>query len=279
MDVRRVAPSVTVALLTFLVAGTVRAQTVPSSPVPAATPTPMMMRPPGTTEADRAMLRPLVEIGRVRATTPYCGALARARIGTEAAVAYEYQAPQVAADLRSFRFDSGLHHAAALKQTERDLSLLWDLTLIGRADVVALRKAAQAPDVDEQQRKEMIAFADALDGAKQRQQLLAKDIARVVAVYAEQPIRTQINDANDDNHGNDALKTGLIKSGPVPTPAPQFITDTMNTTYENDQRKGMIFGAFAAEDFIKQDLKVASDHATAAMKLGHCSGPVPPSAP
>ncbi len=283
MDVRRVAPFAAVAILALLVSGTMRdarAQSVPASPAPAATLAPMTIyRPPGTTESDRAILRPLIEIGRVRAKTPYCAALARARIGSEAAVAYEYETPQLAADLRAFRFDSALHRAAALKQTERDLAALWKLTLVGRADVVALREAAQSPDIGDEQRKEMVAFANALDGAKQRQQLLAKDIARVVAVYAEVPIRTIANNANDDNQGNSALKTPLLKSGPVPTPRPQFITDTMNDAFDDSERKGMLFDAFEAEDFIKQDLKVASDHVTAATKLGGCNDPGSPGTP
>ena len=57
-------------------AGHAVAQTAPAGqPAPTLTVTPR----------DNAIVKPLVEIGRVRARTPYCAALAKARPGIDAA--------------------------------------------------------------------------------------------------------------------------------------------------------------------------------------------------
>jgi hypothetical protein len=249
---------------------------VPAASAPAQTPSPNPAA-AARAEANAAIVRPLTEIGRVRSRTPYCGALARARPGIDAAIAYEYAMPTIAQDLRNFRLDSYLTKEQSLNKAERDLSALWDLAIAGRADVVALRAAANADGVDEQKRKEMLAFANALDGAKGRQMGLARQIANIVGTMAEQPVRLAANQVTDDQgpramRGRMQLRT--TPGGPA-TPAPDqlisssFTQSTANEVADHD-RLVQLFGAFALEDFIREDLGLAAKHGTAAMQLGGC---------
>lgn len=235
---------------------------------------------PSPTPVSRAaqnaeIVNPLTEIGRVRARTPYCGALARARAGIDAAIAFEYNAPVLADDLRHFRLDSLLTRHRSLKKTEKDLSALWDLAVAGRDDVRALRGAASAGGVDEQQRKAMLDFANALDGAKARQMWLAKSVARVVAVLAETPIRDITNTPQDD-HAASAFDRASRAGGNVPevalaTPPSTYTSAQADAIADHDRLQAM-FSAFSAEEYIRDDLKTAASRGNAAMQLGGCAG-------
>ncbi len=248
----------------------VSAQTLPS-PAPSA-----------RAEENAAIVTPLAEIGRVRSRTPYCGALARARVGIDSAITFEYSMPVVANDLRRFRLDSHLTKAQSLKKTERDLAALWDLAVAGRDDVRALRTAAIADGIDDQKRKEMIDFADALDGAKARQMMLAKSLARVVAVLAEAPVR-DIANTEADNNGGGAMPWKAVEQRPAgPTngvpPVPPGgvrggrITSTTSDDVKDHDRLQGLFGTLPAEEWIRKDLKNAAQHGSAAMRLGGCAG-------
>jgi hypothetical protein len=225
------------------------------------------------TRADEnaSIVKPLVEIGRVRSRTPYCAALAKARPGIDAAIAYEYAVPVVAQDLRSFRLDSHLTKYQSMKRSERDLSALWSIAKEGRAEVRALREAANAPGVDEARKKELLAFADALDGAKERQMWLAKAMARNLAVLSEAPVRDIANSSSDDHSAN-AFTTRIATSSVAigATPAPAY-TQTQSDAIEDHQRLQGLFDTFSAEQPIRDDLKVASQHAVLAMQLGGCT--------
>lgn len=223
-------------------------------------------------------MTPLAEIGRVRSRTPYCGALARARSGIDSAITFEYSMPIVANDLRRFRLDSHLTKAQSLKKTERDLTSLWNLAVAGRDDVRALRAAANA-EVDEQKRKEMLGFADALDGAKVRQMWLAKSMARVVAVLAETPVRDIANTPSDDSGGG-ALASRISEQRPVDATtqdqpaAPRGMVSGVQTTADDVQdhaRLQALFGTLPAEEWIRNDLKDAAQHGSIAMQLGGCA--------
>jgi hypothetical protein len=218
-----------------------------------------------------AIVKPLVEIGRVRSRTPYCAALAKARPGIDAAIAYEYAVPVVAQDLRSFRVDSYLTRYQSTKRSERDLSALWNIAKEGRAEVRALREAANAPGVDEARKKELLAFADALDGAKERQMWLAKAMARNLAVLSETPVHDIANSATDD-HSSNAFNSKIATNSVAlePSPPPTY-TQTQSDAIDAHQRLQALFDTFAAEQPIRDDLKVASQHAVLAMQLGGCT--------
>jgi hypothetical protein len=224
-------------------------------------------------DQNTAILKPLTEIGRVRARTPYCAALAKARPGIDAAISFEYAVPVVAEDLRSFRFDSYLTKERSSRKTESDLRALWLTAQQGRTEVQALRDAANAPGVDPDQKKEMLAFANALDGAKARQMWLAKTIARNLAVLLELPVRQMLDQASDD-HGSSALETTMHQSptfmGPTPPPAQ---TETTSDAIADAQQTQRVFDTFTGEEPIRADLKNASEHGTLAMQLGGCSSP------
>ncbi len=220
-----------------------------------------------------AIVKPLVEIGRVRSRTPYCAALAKARPGIDAAITYEYAVPVVARDLRLFRLDSYLTKDQSMRRSERDLNALWNIAKEGRAEVQALRKAANDPALDEQKKKEMLAFADALDGAKERQIWLAKAMARNLAVLSETPVYDIANKSSDDHAANaftTPLSGGSTSAALGPTPPPA-VTDTQSEAIAAHQRLQALFDTFSAEQPIRDDLKVASQHAVVAMQLGGCT--------
>ena len=236
--------------------------------------------PASRAEENASIVTPLSEIGRVRSRTPYCGALARARSGIDSAITFEYSMPILANDLRRFRLDSHLTRAQSLKKTERDLTGLWNLAVAGRDDVRALRAAAYADGVDDQKRKEMLDFADALDGAKSRQMMLAKSLARSVAVLAESPVRDIVNTPSD-NAGGGALAWKAVDQRPAgPTPAdgvppvPRGMVSGGQSTADDQQDHNRLLGLFGtlpAEEWIRKDLKEAAQHGSAAMRLGGCA--------
>jgi hypothetical protein len=225
-------------------------------------------------EQDAAIIRPLTEIGRVRARTPFCAALARARPGIDAAVAFEYVVPVVADDLRNYRFDSYLTRSRSEKKSEADLRLLWLIAQHGRAEVQALRDAAKAPGLDPKQKDEMLAFANALDGAKARQMWLAKQIARTLAVTEELPVQ-QMADQPGDDHASSALET-LHQQNPGPAIGPTMppaFTQTDSEYVFHIRQEQRVFDTFGGEEPIRADLKTASEHGALAMQLGGCSSP------
>jgi hypothetical protein len=218
-----------------------------------------------------SIVEPLTEIGRVRARTPYCTALARARPGIDAAIAYEFAVPILGEDLARFRLDSNLTKNQSLTKSERDVSALWELAKAGRAEVQALRTAANADGVDPQKRKEMLDFANALDGAKARQMMLAKSIAKAVGTLAEVPVHTLLNGALDE-HGAAAFSRGgqSPRSKAISDVTVMAQTLTQADALADHVRAQQIFATFADEDFIREDLKNAAEHATNAMQLGRC---------
>jgi hypothetical protein len=136
-----------------------------------------------------------------------------------------------------------------------------------------LRYAANAPGLDPEQRRQMLAFADALDGAKARQLWLAKQMARTLAITEEIPVHNMMDRAADD-HGARALTTRIQQLpdtlGPTPPPAE---TDTTSDAIVNTQQQQRVFNTFSDEEPIRNDLKLASEHGTTAMQLGNCNGP------
>ncbi len=223
--------------------------------------------------ADRStsIVEPLTEIGRVRARTPYCAALARARPGIDAAIAYEFAVPILGEDLAHFRLDSYLTKDQSLTKSERDVRALWELAKAGRAEVQALRQAANADGVDPQKRKEMLDFANALDGAKARQMMLAKSIAKAVGTLAEAPVHLLLNGPLDE-HGAAALAKGgqLPRSLAITEVSAVAQTLTQADALADRVRAQQIFATFVDEDFIRGDLENAAQHATNAMQLGRC---------
>jgi hypothetical protein len=266
MSARRIAAGAVASILLAALAVSppaAPAQTSPATPAP-----------PSLAEQNAAIVRPLIEIGRVRARSPYCAALVRARPGIDSAVTYEYSVPVISNDLRHFRLDSDLTRTQSLDRLERDLRALTTLAQTGRSDVQALRAVANA-EGDATKRREMLEFADALDGAKERQMSLARSIANIVGQLGEAPARVVAN-APSDEHGAMGLSRARQRYVPIPTPTPPpqknpgAFTAAQADAITDQDRLQQLFSAFAAEEQIRNDLKTAAQHGTNAMQLGNC---------
>jgi hypothetical protein len=276
MTVRRLrtlALNAAAALSLLAPAGIASAQTQPSQPAAPVAPATLTV-----TSRDSAIVKPLAEIGRVRARTPYCAALAKARPGIDAAITFEYLAPALAKDLRAVRFDSELHRELALRHADADLAALGEMANRGRAEVRALRSAAYADGVDEQKRQEMLAVANAIDGAKERQKFLAKSIARTVGIYHEIPIHTIVSTANDDSHASNPFTGSTWRQRDMESlqntglsPEAAYVTSATLDTIEQHDRAQELFATFNAEQYIREDMADAAQHAKAAMQVGGCT--------
>ena len=230
------------------------------------------------TSRDSAIVKPLAEIGRVRARTPYCAALAKARPGIDAAITFEYLAPALAKDLRAVRFDSELHRHLALRHADADLAALGEMASRGRAEVRALRQAAYADGVDDQKRQEMLALANAIDGAKERQQFLAKSIARTVGIFHEIEIHTVVTTASDDSHAANPFSGSTWQQRDAESaantslsPEAAYVTQSTLDMIEQQDRAQTLFATFNAEQYIREDMADAAKHAKLAMEAGGCA--------
>ncbi len=130
------------------------------------------------------IVTPLREIGRVRAKTSFCRTFADAASpAAHSALAFDVGAERTRRDLRDFDFASDLGHARSEKRVESDLRELVATIGDGRAELQSLKSTADSLERD--QHDAVISFVDALDGAKNRQRELTRDIARTYAVAAE----------------------------------------------------------------------------------------------
>ena len=262
-----------------LTAALAAALLAPASPARAQSqPAPGGPPPLTVTSADSAIVKPLAEIGRVRARTPYCAALAKARPGIDAAITFEYLAPALAKDLRAVRFDSELHRELALRRADADLGALFEMATRGRAEVRALRSAAYADGVDDQKRQEMLAVANAIDGAKERQKFLAKAIARTVGIFHELPVHTIVTSALDNSHSESPFvgstwtqRDAESLQNPGLSPEAAFVTESTLDTIEEHDRSQYLFATFNQEEYIRSDMADAAQHAKLAMQLGGCA--------
>ncbi len=214
-----------------------------------------------------AIVRPLLEIGRVHARSRYCAALLQAGPGVEAALDFEYDIPIVASHLSHFRVDSYLTREMSSRQAEQDMKILWGLATYDREHVIALREAAKQPGIDPQRRDALTGLADALDGAKGREIVLTRALAKFVGAAEELPVRNIASSASDD-HGISGVN-GAPRS-PVPIEYPGF--GVMNPyAFDDYNTLENLFDVFTPEEYIRSDLSVAAQHATAAVRLGGCN--------
>jgi len=230
------------------------------------------------TSRDSAIVKPLAEIGRVRARTPFCAALAKARPGIDAAITFEYLAPAILKDLRAVRFDSELYRELALRHSEADIAALGEMATRGREEVRSLRAAAYADGVDDQKRQTMLALANAIDGAKERQKFLAKSIARTVGVYRELPVHTIVTTAADESHGANPFNGSTWQQRDAESakntslsPEAAYVTQSTLDSIEQLDRAQFLFASFNGEQYIRGDMEDAAKHAKVAMQLGGCS--------
>ena len=245
-----------------------------SAPPPAPVAPPQLT----VTSRDSAIVKQLAEIGRVRARTPYCAALAKARPGIDAAITFEYLAPAILKDLRAVRFDSELHRELSLRHVDADLAALGEMATRGREEVRSLRAAAYADGTDDQKRQAMLALANAIDGAKERQKYLAKAIARAVGAYHELPVHTVVTTAADESHAANPFSGSTWQqrdsesaANTSLSPEAAYVTQSTLDTIEQHDRAQFLFASFNGEQYIRGDMEDAAKHAKVAMQVGGCS--------
>ncbi len=146
------------------------------APLGAPTPAPSTSGPP---TADNAALK---EIGRVRVTSPLCKALvgdAVRAIGIETENGRRLLDVENA--LRTVDLDSSplAKHRGTHDLTKRYVDLR-AAAVAGNGILKQFRDEAKAAPSDEQ-RRALVTFADALDGALHRQKTLADDVGRLIA--------------------------------------------------------------------------------------------------
>jgi hypothetical protein len=225
-------------------------------PIPSSSPSPT---PKATSTADR-IIRPLREIGRVRARTPYCGTLLRS--GTQAAetvIAFELARITLSSDLRDAQFTDGLHKSSSMRLLQFDLAHMYDLIRQGRAELNDLR--ALAGD-DDEKASALQGLRDALDGVKSRQLEQLRSFARVIGTLEEHPVTLPASPA-DDKASDPETKSAASR---VLDP----FEDTFTDRYELAEYRE-IFRAAEQDDLIKNDMIRAGDDATHALALGNCA--------
>jgi hypothetical protein len=216
------------------------------------------------------VVRPLREIGHltVRAgPRPFCVAFsAAAAPAATAALAYERRLIDTSDDFAYFNLTNELAKQRSMRAVEDDLRELAEQAQRGRTELAALR--ASALGKDDETSKAIVAFADALDGAKGRQMELARKLARVYGRLAETPAYSIIDRPSDYNHRfSRRVGGGLagdIALTPLPSAADPFGAD--------DARVPAADSLFSLPDDaeVGHDLARAADYAQQAEGIEHC---------
>jgi hypothetical protein len=107
--------------------------------------------------------------------------------------------------------------------------------------------------------------------------MLAKSMARVVAVLAETPVRDIANTAADDSGATAMPWKALDGNLPVAMDGPPRVPpgmpavgQTVADQQDHDRLQGL-FATLPAEEWIRKDLKTAAQHGSTAMQLGGCA--------
>lgn len=211
----------------------------------------------------KRVVEPLREIGRVKAKSAYCTALVQsAAPSARTALQYESRLLLALDHIRHFRLDSGLTKWQSINRLEADLNAMADLALAGRTELEGLRTLAMQSD--QAQHDELIALADALDGAKARQMSLARQLSSISGRLAEAPLHSMTELPVDDYAADYAFARGLF-------PYPSASALDSGEYQEEHQRLQDAFNTMPADEKIGDDLARAGDHARAALALGNCS--------
>jgi hypothetical protein len=228
----------------------------PASTAAAAQPVPNPLPTPTPQSARSKIVQSLREIGRVTARSYYCARLLTdGAPAADTAVAFEYTLVATAHDIGMVQLSDPLVKARSMKKLEADLLQLNDLSKAGRAQLNNLREVARGESHDRAQA--LLAFRDALDGAKARQYELTRDVAQIVGSLEGQPTFTII-DLPVDHLSNQDIER---------------IND-LNDTWQMRYRSIAVADLFNAgpEDFqIESDLQRAAEQGSQALALGGCN--------
>jgi hypothetical protein len=165
---------------------------------------------PNPTEA------PLREIGRVRATTPLCKTLAtHAVVAANLALEDDRKITFTLGTLRGVDLDKSIiTKTRGTDQIRRQYAALRAGAVQGEGEMKKFREAIKEVTNDER-RAALEKFADALDGALNRQKKLAEDLGRYIAwLDAQEPL--------SDQERSDAEKNALMNQSNLNVPHNPF---------------------------------------------------------
>jgi hypothetical protein len=208
--------------------------------------------------ANANIVRPLREIGHVKATSSFCAAFsAGAAPAARAVLAYENRLVLTLSDLAHFDASDPLAKNRGIGLLEDDLRALADSAQEGRGELASLRATAAAWGNESD--RAVVEFADALDGAKGRQMELARRVSALVGTLAERPTYSIVNGPNDD-HSGDPFLSRLTASRSA----------LIDGTASSDAIESAFFTA-PGDDAIGRDLARAVDRATVLENLEGCT--------
>ena len=232
---------------------------MPSGAAAGASPSPV------PTTFGASVIEPLREIGRVRARTAFCKAfLAHASLGVSSALDFERSLLATLADFRSAKLGDELNKHKSLKQLEKDLNRLADLSLAGRAELEELKSL----ETDPARHEALLEFANALNGAKGRQMELARKLAGSFAIIAEQPVYTNVTLPGDRS---ESVNNAFAKRGSL-SPTSMATGNILNTQADDRafELRNDLFDAMPGDDLVGRDLRRAADDGKLALILGGC---------
>jgi hypothetical protein len=222
---------------------------------------------PSATSYGASIIEPLREIGRVKARTVFCKAfLAHAELGVSSALDFERTLLDTLFHFRSAKLGDELNKHKSLKQLEKDLNRLADLSLAGRSELEELKSL----DTDPDRHQALVDFVNALNGAKGRQMDLARKLSRTYGIIAEQPVYSNVTlpgDLSDANSVADAFRSRGSNSPTVM--ATGSILDNREYARALELRRDL-FDAIPGDEMVGRDLRRAAENGKLAMALGGC---------
>jgi hypothetical protein len=238
--------------LALAAANTLPASAGDSGATPRATPVPFAV----------SVIEPLREIGRIKARTPFCRAfLEHAALGVGSAITFEAALLDTVQDFRNAKSGDELNKYLSVRRLEQDLNRLADLSLAGRAELEQLKSIP----TDSARHDELVAFVDAINGAKGRQMDLARKLSSKYAKFAEQPVYTNVTLPSDTGNGTGNGFTGSTSNSYGIT----NVLDTGDFLAAFELRQD-VFDALPGDELVGSDLARAADHGKTAMALGGC---------
>ena len=202
----------------------------------------------------------LKEIGRIRVTTTLCKTLV---VSAAHAVDIETQNNARLVDdeatLQTIDLDgSQILKARGVREITKRFVALRAAAVEGNVLMRGFRERAKTA-IGDQQRADLLAFADALDGALHRQKILADDLGRFVAYLdAHEPID---KDTHDRQISNALLLQNDVRFPHTPFDVRDFgptagVPDPLSVTAKN-----------ASAELIKRSAPISIDEAAAALKI------------
>jgi hypothetical protein len=242
----------------LLVAGLILA----GRPAPAQSPGEAPLPAPQATTFAAGVIEPLREIGRVKAHTPFCKTfLAQSSLGVSSALEFERQLLMALGKLQNVDLGDELHKHKSLEAARKNINLLADLALAGRAELQELKDLP----VDDERHQAMVEFVDALDGAKGRQMTIARQLSRAYGTIAELPVYTTVTLPTDDK----TTAFNKRNSGSVASKITGSLMENQSYAQAIEINKST-FDAIPGDAEVGRDLLHAGEHGRQVLALGGC---------